>query len=248
MSKWLNAKVGMCASFLLISFLITLLSSCASSNVSRNTAANVDLGVQNAKSLAYGLNADVFERYQLTSQATKGAIIGGAAGGLVGISSSIGLLPGLVTGTLLGASYGAYIDTHTNLKDQLENRGVTLVELGDQILIVIPSARVFRYMTPTIKPQAYSTLRLVTRYINRYTKILVKVTGYTNNSCSSAADFALSREQAQNVSKFLWASGLDARLLYAEGCGSNRLVAHTSLDWNANENYRIEITLEKLYV
>ena len=96
------------------------------------------------------------------------------------LSSGVGVIPGTVTGTLLGASYGSYIDSKATLKDQLENRGAIVVVLGDQILIVLPSERIFQAAcNSNIKSQAYSTLGLVTQYINTYTKMLVKVAVYT---------------------------------------------------------------------
>lgn len=238
-----------CLNLIITLLIAIILSSCASSNVSRTTASNVDLGVDNAKSLVSGIySGDAGETYQNASQATKGAIIGGAAGGVTGFASGIGFLPGLATGALLGASYGAYIDSNTNAGDRLENRGVNIVELGDHVLIVIPSARIFQSYSASIKPQAYSTLYLVAKYVNRYTKMLVKVSVYTNDSGSPSSDLALSTQQASSVAKFLLASGIDARLLYAVGCGGTRLVENVSAGWDASDNYRIEITLEKLYV
>lgn len=229
---------------------VSILTGCASSKVSRNAAANVDLGVENAKNLANSTgNTSFADRYQNTSQTAKGAIIGGTVGGVTGaFSSGIGVIPGAATGALLGASYGAYIDSNANSRDQLENRGANIVVLGDQILIVIPSARLFQPMSADVKPEAYSTLQMVANYINRYTKMLVKVSAYTNDTGSERVDLALSDAQAQSVAKVLLASGVDARVLYAAGYGGTRLVTKNTLDWDESDNYRIEITLEKLYV
>ena len=227
----------------------SVLSGCASSDVSRDASSNVDVGVQNAKNL-YGdaMNGDVSDSYQNASQAAKGAMLGGAAGAATGaLSSGLGVIPGAATGAILGAAYGSYIDTNVSLQDKLENRGANIIVLGDQILIVVPSARLFNPMTATLKPQAYSTLYKVAQYINSYTKMLVKVTAYTDDSGTSSIDLALSKQQAERVAKVLLASGIDARVLYAVGAGGTRLVTKNSMDWDS-DNYRIEITLEKLYV
>lgn len=226
-----------------------LLFGCASSNVSRDAAANVDLGIQNAKNLVDGASIDDFpEAYGNTKQVTKGAIIGGAAGAIAGaVTGGIGVGAAAATGAVLGASYGNYIDCNTSLQDRLENRGVSFVIIGDQVLIVLSSARFFQPMTATIKPQSYSTLGMLAQYINKYTKTLVKISAYTNqNAC--APDLALSKMQAQNIAKALVASGMNARLVYAEGYGGTHLVDSTALSWDASDNYRVEITFEKLYV
>jgi outer membrane protein OmpA-like peptidoglycan-associated protein len=224
------------------------LAGCAASNVSREAAANVDLGVQNAKNLGES-DTNIADAYQNSSQAVKGAMLGGAAGAITGaLSSSVGVIPGTAIGAILGASYGSYIDANTTLADRLENRGVNVIELGDQILIVIPSARLFNDTTSTIKPQAYSTLNLVAQYINSFAKILVKVSAYTADTGVCSVDLSLSKQQAAKVAKALLAQGVDARILYAEGYGGTHLVTKNSFDWDGNDNYRIEITLEKLYV
>jgi outer membrane protein OmpA-like peptidoglycan-associated protein len=221
---------------------------CASSNVTRDVSSGVDMGVQNAKNLYDGATeGDFVNAYQNTSQATKGALIGGAAGAVTGaMSSSVGFLPGAAAGLILGASYGSYIDANSSLQDKLVNRGVNVIVLGDQILIVIPSARLFNPLTSTINPSAYSTLNLVAQYINSYTKMLVKVSAFTNDLGSQRVNMSLSQQQAKNVAKILLASGVDARLLYAEGYGGTHLVDVNSKVWDGSDNYRIEISLERL--
>lgn len=227
------------------------LSACASSDVSRTFSSNVDMGTKNARGLYEGsTNGDVANTYQNTSQATKGGMIGGAAGAVTGAaySSSVGFLPGLAAGAILGATYGSYIDANSSLEDKLINRGANVIVLGDQIMVAIPSARIFNPFSANINPTAYSTLELVSQFINSYTKMLVKVAVYTNNQDSERANLALSKEQAKNVAKFLLMSGVDARLLVAQGYGGTSLVESSAKDWEGSDNYRIEITLEKLQV
>src|SRR3990167_3452112 len=226
------------------------LSSCASSDVTRHAAAGVDTGVQNGKNLVEAMSSgDIAETYQNASQTSKGALLGGVTGAVAGaLSSSVGVLPGTAVGVILGATYGAYVDANASIEDQLKNRGATIVVLGDQILIVLPSDRLFNPVTADIKPQAYSTLELVTNYINQYTKMLVKIAAYTNDMGPKEVDLALSRQQAQAVSKFLMAAGVDARVLYAAGYGGADLGGKKEVEWEGHDKYRIEITLEKLLV
>ncbi|EKD70565.1 MAG: hypothetical protein ACD_46C00488G0002 [uncultured bacterium] len=228
---------------------VIFLSGCASSAVQRDAASNIDMGVQNAKNLGNDLTSgDIADSYQNSSQATKGGILGGATGAATGAmaGSSVGFVPGLAVGTILGASYGSYIDANTTLQDQIENRGANIIVLGDQVMIVLPSSRIFNSMTADIKPTAYSTLNLVAKYINGYTKTLVKVGTYTNDLGSQDVNLALSNQQAKSLVKYFTAAGMDARLLVGVGYGGERLVDNNSLEWNKSDNYRIEITFEKL--
>jgi outer membrane protein OmpA-like peptidoglycan-associated protein len=227
-----------------------VLTACASSNITREVTANTDQGVLHTKELIHGTgDGSVADSYQNSSQATKGAVLGGTAGAVAGVlSSGVGFIPGTVTGMIFGASYGSYIDANTTLQDQLENRGAIVVILGDHIMIILPAARIFYPNSACIKTQAYATLHILTDYINSYTKMLVKVTGYTNRIGDPKISLALSQQQADNVAKFLLAAGVNARVLYATGLGAHNLIEIDDHTNGESENNRIEITLEKLLV
>jgi outer membrane protein OmpA-like peptidoglycan-associated protein len=234
-----------------------ILAGCASSEVARDVSCNIDRGVQNAEDLYEGTtNSDIADSYQNASQRAKGAILGGAAGALAGSTmSGIGALPGAAVGAVFGGSYGTYIDSKATLEDRIKNRGINIIVLGDQILIMVPSERLFENMSSRLKQDAYSTIKCIAMYINGFTTITVKISAYTDNFGSCAVNLSLSQEQANRVAKELTAYGVNARILYAMGYGGTHLVqAHTSdcagnaRAWDGNDNYRIEITLEKLYV
>jgi len=227
-----------------------ILSGCAYSDVERDVTSNIDKGVETTKvKVNAASEGNLADSYQNASQETKGALLGGAAGGVTGaFASGVGVFPGLLVGSVFGASYGAYIDSKATIEDQLQNRGATIVVLGDYVLLVLPSARIFEDMSAKIKPDAYSTLNLAARYLNGYTKILVKISTYTNPMRSSDVALCLSQEQAESIERYFVASGLDARLLYAVGYGGMSPVQRDSYAWKENDNYRIEITLEKEYV
>lgn len=231
-------------------FCCCVLAGCASSDVSREAASNVDMGVQNAQNLVGGVGERTpTDLYNNTSQATKGAVLGGAAGAIAGaFSSGVGTIPGAATGLILGAAYGTYIDSEASLKDKLENRGATVIVLGDQIMIVMPSSRLFQPQSAELKADGYDTLGLVAGYVNSYNKMLVKVAAYTDRGGSKRIDLALSQQQAEQIERVLVLTGIDARVLYGVGYGPVRMVEQSSTGWSDNENYRIEITLEKLYV
>lgn len=221
--------------------------SCASSNVSRTAASNVDKGVNNAQKLGEGFTSgDIVDSYQNSSQMAKGALLGGAAGAAVGaVTTSVGFLPGLAVGTVFGASYGAYIDSETTLADQISNRAVNIIELGDQIMIVMPSSRLFDGQSDKIKPTAYTTLNLVATYINSHITELVKISAYTDDIGTPGRNLALTRMQAKNIEKYLAAAGVNTRLLYSEGYGGTNLISQNSAEWGTSDNYRVEITMEK---
>jgi outer membrane protein OmpA-like peptidoglycan-associated protein len=243
------AKIELFRFLSLLTMFCIVITGCASSAVQRDAAANVDMGVQNAKNLANSAtDGNIADTYQNSSQTTKGLVFGGAAGAVVGsLTPAVGFIAGTAVGAVIGGSYGAYIDSNSSLEDRLQNRGVTIVELGDQILVVVPSYRIFDSMTADIKTSSYTTLNLLATYVNQFTKTLVKLSVYTEDTGSRSVDLGLSQQQANRLGKALQAYGIDTRLLYSAGYGGIHPVRHRSPYWEGNDNYRIEITLEKLY-
>lgn len=227
-----------------------IIQGCAQSAVTREVAGQMDVGYQNAENLADStMHGDIGNTVQNSKQATKGAVLGGLAGVAIGSTTTgIGGLAGFASGAILGGAFGAYLDGYASLKDQLENRNIQVVELGDQILIVLPSDDLFNGMTPMLRPGAYSTLDLIAKFIADNPNMMVKITAYTNATGPERINLSLTQEQANSVEKYLWRHGVSTRLLYAEGRGGCGLVEKNSKDWNLSQNYRVEITFEKVPV
>jgi outer membrane protein OmpA-like peptidoglycan-associated protein len=242
--KWIMSQLFF---FVLISF--SLLQGCASSDLSRNSEGEVDTVYSDVKTSVSNLGkGDIADSYQNTSQTTKGVILGGITGAIVGSAIiNVGALGGAAVGAILLGSLGAYIDSHTTLVDKLRNRGIKVFILGDQVLIVLPSSRTFYTNTANIIYAEDSTMDLVAKLIGSYANIAVKVSGYTDDTGAPLVDQSLSRQQAVNVAKSLWRHGVNTRLLYAEGYGGTHLVSKNTCDWSS-DNYRVEITMEKLPV
>lgn len=227
-------------------FLPLLLQGCATSAVSKEAESQVDVGVRNANALVNG-DGSIANSYQNTSSTAKGIFFGGAAGAIAGLSPGVGLLPGIAGGAILGGAYGAYIDSFTSLSDKLENHGVKVIILGDQVRMVVSSTRIFDGFTPKINADAYSTLDLIAQEINTFPNMSVQVAAYVNNVGTSNINQALSQQQADSVAKYLWRIRVNTRVLNSVGMGDAHLVA-INCPTAINENYRLEITLEKLPV
>jgi outer membrane protein OmpA-like peptidoglycan-associated protein len=222
------------------------LTGCASSAIERNAETNVDTVYENSN---YMLThpGDPAGAFQNSSQTTKGILIGTTTGALAAgvISGTSAILPGAVGGAIAGGVVGAYIDYHTNIVDQLENRGVKVMTLGDQVMIIMSSAWTFDGRSARIRPQANSTLDLIAQYIHRYATESVKVAAYTNDSGDNSFNCYMSQQQADRVVKYLWPR-LNTRLLFATGYGGTHLIESNNQSWDKGANYRIEISFTKL--
>lgn len=233
-------------SALFLFIVLLLLEGCASSGSTRVAASEADkVYIQTEQSFSHP-GGDLRDAIQATDQRTKGIVLGGLTGALIGsLYSSIGVIPGLAGGAIIGGAIGSYVDAYTTPIDRLENLGVQVIILGDQIKFVIPSDLIFNSYSSTLRPHAYSTLDQVADIIGQYPNMSVKVAAYTSNTQSPAVNLALSQQQANCVAKYLSTRGVNTRLIYASGMGGTYLVTKNVSDWST-DNYRVEITLEKL--
>jgi outer membrane protein OmpA-like peptidoglycan-associated protein len=230
--------------FIVLGFILT---GCASSSVSRGAADEVDTAYDNTHSFVTQPGMHPAESFQNASQTARGAVVGGAAGAVVGgvAYGTVGLMTGAAGGAVLGGVLGAYIDQHTDIVDRLENRGVKVFILGDQVRIVMPSAWTFKAMTPDIRPEAYSSLDLIAQLIRGFTTMSVKIAAYTNNTGDPRVNCVVSQAQANAIMRYLWPR-VNTRVLSAAGYGGTHLIARNNPNWDEGANYRVEITLEKL--
>jgi outer membrane protein OmpA-like peptidoglycan-associated protein len=233
--------VGLC-------LIILFLQGCASSGAQRSSASDADKAyITTAYNINHYNDGSFADTYQNSSQLSKGVVLGSATGAAAGSLSSMGFMPGLLTGAIIGGAIGAYYDQTATLADQLQNRGVKIIELGDQTLVVVPSSSVFNSATPNIRPTAYSTLDLIAQYISNYPKTTVKISVYTSQMGSDTVNLALSQQQAACIERYLLQRNLNTRILTAAGYGSSNPVTKDDGSW-ASENYRIEISFEKVPV
>jgi len=185
------------------------------------------------------------DTYQNSDQTSKGMVFGSATGAAAGGLSSMGVVPGILTGAIIGGAIGAYIDQTATPRDRLENRGVKTIILGDQIMLIMPSAIVFNPFTPDIRPTAYTTLDAVAEFVNTYPNMTVKISAYTSQMSPCAVNLALSAQQAANIEKYLRRKEVNTRILTAAGYGGSNPIVKDDGSW-ASDNYRIEITLERV--
>ncbi|MBV8801695.1 MAG: OmpA family protein [Gammaproteobacteria bacterium] len=228
--------------------MILFFQGCASSGAQRSSASDADKAYITAQYNINHFNDGSFsDTYQNSSQLSKGVVLGGATGAAAGGLSSMGVMPGLLTGAIIGGAIGAYYDQTATLADQLQNRGIKVIELGDQTLIVVPSSSVFNSATSNIRPTAYPTLDLIAEFISNYPNTTVKISAYTSQMGSDAVNLALSQQQAACIERYLLRRNINTRILTAAGYGGSSPVTKDDGSWT-NDNYRIEISFEKVPV
>ncbi len=179
-------------------------------------------------------------RLGVAAGAAGGAVIGGAASGP----------PGFVVGGTMGALWGGVVGSifehHYTLIDKLIYNGVQVVRVGDEVLLILPSDKFFYTNSPNLRPSYYPVLNMVAELIKGTPKLDVKVAAFTDNVGSWRRNLSLTREQSDHMVKYLWAAGVDTRLMVAAGFGDMDPIASNFTQFGRYQNRRVEITLRKI--
>lgn len=180
------------------------------------------------------------------STAATSSIIGAVSGGVLGSVTVVGGPLGAWFGGLAGAVYGHNLQKQISLLKQIQDNRVQVFAVGDHLTLILPADQFFTQNAPSFNTYSFRTLDMIIRFLNDYPKLSVKVSGYTDNQGTPDRNLALSKARAELISKYLWAHGLDTRMLYAVGYGDCDSVASNATASGRAANRRVEISLYKL--
>lgn len=192
-----------------------------------------------------------YTREEQTSKAAKGALIGAAIGAVAGVVSGDDsrerrkrALIGAGIGGIAGAGVGYYMDVQeARLRAELEATGVSVVRMGDNIVLSMPGNVTFDVNQADIKANFYPVLDSVAKVLNEYEKTLVEIAGHTDSTGTDAINQPLSERRAASVSAYLQSRQVLAMRLASFGLGSKYPVADNATSEGRQLNRRVEITL-----
>ncbi len=176
---------------------------------------------------------------RFTEGGAVGAVSGAAIGGVVTQTTTVA--GGALAGGILGAAIGSYYDSEGLIKS-LQNQGVTVVLLGDIVELVIPSDLVFDGAETEVKVESHPMMTQVVSLIQQYGRVNMSVEVSTDTVGTTAYQLEFSRLQAQSVTTFLWAHGVNLQRIDFQGLGSEEDVADPTTVTGSGFNRRIEIT------
>ncbi len=186
-----------------------------------------------------------------TSKAAKGAMIGAAIGAVAGVISGDDsqdrrkrALIGAGVGGVAGAGVGYYMDVQeARLRAELEATGVSVVRMGDNIVLSMPGNVTFDVNEADINAGFYPVLDSVAVVLNEYEKTLVEIAGHTDSTGSDAINQPLSENRASSVSRYLQSRKVLPMRMASLGLGSKHPVADNATTDGRQLNRRVEITL-----
>lgn len=120
----------------------------------------------------------------------------------------------------------------------LESAGIQISQVGDNVSVILPTGKFFYNNSSHLDKASYPTLDTLIKFLNTYPMTAMQLSGYTNNQGDALRNLALSRQQAQIITYYLWTHGLNARLISAEGNGAKMPAVNQKA---SGENNRIEI-------
>lgn len=139
--------------------------------------------------------------------------------------------------------------TRKNAKLSLEKQGVKVNQIGQQIQVIIPEAYLFEPASANLVPASESILKDLSEFVNTYQIEKIEVAAYVDSIVGNGVSQdknakSLTTAQADAVSSFLWANGVDVRYIYGRGYGGSDPVAPNSTSEGRNMNKRITVNFE----
>ena len=134
-----------------------------------------------------------------------------------------------------------YIGTQASLIKRLKAKDIEFIQYGDTSTLIVPTDRYFVLNSPQLNELCYPGLVYIIQLLKQYPDSTIYVAGFTDNVGSRFAKNELTQDRAENMLTFLWANGIKAKLLSAEGYGEKYPVSDNHLIHGSAQNRRLEI-------
>jgi outer membrane protein OmpA-like peptidoglycan-associated protein len=188
-----------------------------------------------------------------------GAGLGAAAGALAGLvyadaknlnsgDQREAILIAAGIGALGGGGVGLYMDNQeAELRQQLQDTGVSVTRSGENIILNLPSNVTFDVDKDQVTPQFQPVLNSVALVMKKYNQTLLDVTGHTDSTGSDVYNLDLSNRRALSVANYLSQVGqIDGRRFAVAGFGEQRPIASNASTQGRTANRRVEIQITPL--
>lgn len=134
------------------------------------------------------------------------------------------------------------------LEQRLALQGVHITSIGQDYLLNIPASSLFGDQSPRLTRESYQQLNEIACYLRQFRIVGLNVAAFTSHYVSQKREHALSLARAQTVANYLWSQGIESRLLFTQGMGSDKPIMITSRQGDKSPNVRVEITFRRTIV
>ena len=134
------------------------------------------------------------------------------------------------------------------LEKRLAGQGVQITSIGQDSLLSIPAKSLFNDQSPRLTRESYKQLNDIACYLRQFRTVGLNVAAFTSRYVSSKREHALSVARAHTIANYLWSQGIDSRLLFTQGMGSDKPIVTSSRPSDKSPNARVEITFRRTIV
>jgi outer membrane protein OmpA-like peptidoglycan-associated protein len=173
-----------------------------------------------------------------------GALVGAGVGALVAGTEARGALIGAAIGATAGGLAGNRLDRQAaELRQQLANDRITVVNAGNRLIVTLPQDITFATGSSAVAPDLQADIGRVAANLLNYPKSTVEVIGHTDNTGEASFNQTLSEERAVAVASILFANGVPPLRVSAFGLGENQPVASNLTPEGRAQNRRVDIVV-----
>ncbi len=179
------------------------------------------------------------------SGAAGGAAIGGIAGAVLNDDNPLaGAVVGAVIGGAIGGAIGTQLDRQeADLRRDLGNRQIRIVNTGSELIVTMPQDILFTTDSAVVRPDLQSDLYVLADSLNDYPGSRIEVIGHTDDVGVAAYNQLLSERRANAVATVLRNGGVSAGRISAFGRGEHEPIAPTVTAAGRAQNRRVEIII-----
>lgn len=185
-----------------------------------------------------------FKPYHRVYETTSPGVAVGAAATIAAGGAPV--VAGAALGAAVGASVGLYKDSKPAVIRELQKLDIQYIEYGDTVTLIVPTDRYFIFDSARFNELCFPGLSDLIKLIRMYPKSCpIYVAGFTDNVGSRFSKNRMSQARAERMVAFLWANGIPARRLIAEGYGDKNPVGDNHIIHGSAYNRRLEIQVFK---
>jgi outer membrane protein OmpA-like peptidoglycan-associated protein len=120
-------------------------------------------------------------------------------------------------------------------------QAIQFVQRGDQMTLIIPTDRYYLFNSPDFDDTQFAGLNNVAKLVRLFPCSKIIVAGFSDDIGKKIQQDRLTKARAETMLSFLWAKGVPAQRLKAEGFGKRFPVGNNQIIHGSAYNRRIEI-------
>jgi outer membrane protein OmpA-like peptidoglycan-associated protein len=142
-------------------------------------------------------------------------------------------------------SVGYYMDQQeAKLHDQLSGTGVTVIRVGETIVLSMPGSATFASGSSDVESKFHPVLDSVVFVLDEFNQTYVDIIGHTDSKGSKEYNQRLSEKRARSVAHYIESRAVISERVVADGMGEADPIASNDTREGRAMNRRVEIKLK----